>query len=288
MNIKSTSKRVPLLKDPLLHFLLLGLFVFALDYALADRDADPDVISISTRVDQELVDVFKSSRQREPSMEELEVLRQRWIDNEVLYRHGLALGLDQGDTAIRERVIYKAFNVMQAGIERLEDADEATLRAWFEQNRQRYDEPVRVDFLEAIVTGPGDEARVQQFADALNANTDIDIQSSLRIFRGRPFASIVASFGEDFADELSSMPLQTWQVARSREGLRVVMIESRRDMVPAQFEAVRVAVLQDWRDRRMQELRTEAVRELAQQYRIVKPDAVPASVATAAKAEDAL
>jgi len=287
MQIDSNSERTPLFKDPLLHFLLLGVIVFGLDYALADRDSDTDVISISARVDQELVEVFKSSRQREPSMGELDVLRQRWIDNEVLYRQGLALGLDQGDTAIRERVIFKALNVMQAGIERPE-ADEATLRAWFEQNRQRYDEPARVDFLEAIVTGPSDESRVQQFADALNANKDFEIQSGLRIFRGRPYASIVASFGEDFAEELSSMPMQTWRVARSSEGLRVVMIESRREMVPAEFETVRLAVLQDWRDRRMQELRTEAVRELAQQYRIVMPATSPASVAASAKGDDIL
>ena len=34
-----------------------------------------------------------------------------WLDNEVLYREGLALQVDKGDPAIRERVIFKALSL---------------------------------------------------------------------------------------------------------------------------------------------------------------------------------
>ena len=76
----------------------------------------------------------KSSRTRavaNPNSEELYALRKVWLDNEVLYREGVALGLDKGDKAIRERVIFKALSMVDAGV-KLPPYDEATLREWFE------------------------------------------------------------------------------------------------------------------------------------------------------------
>ena len=52
---------------------------------------------------------------RAPSADELDALRKVWLDNEVLYREGLALQVDRGDVAIRERVIFKALSVVDAG-----------------------------------------------------------------------------------------------------------------------------------------------------------------------------
>jgi hypothetical protein len=70
------------------------------------------------------------------------------------------------------------------------------------------------------------------------------------------------------------LPVERWHVLDSADGPRAILIERRAGPVPAEFESVRHAVLQDWRDRRMQELRTEAVRELAGKYtiRISEPD----------------
>ena len=49
-------------------------------------------------MDNEAREVFKKARGREPNKEELYALRRVWLDNEVLYREGLALGVDKGDT----------------------------------------------------------------------------------------------------------------------------------------------------------------------------------------------
>ena len=84
-------------------------------------------------------------------------MRQVWLDNEVLYREGLALGLDKGDTAIRERVIFKALTMVDANTKR-PAFDEKVLREWFEKNRARYDQPARYNFQEAVLAGESSEA----------------------------------------------------------------------------------------------------------------------------------
>src|SRR5258706_13493126 len=140
------------LREPLLHFVILGGLVFAADRALVRRADDPHAIVVGADVDREARETFTAARGREPNAEELEALHRVWLDNEVLYREGLALQVDKGDPAIRERVIFKTLSVVDSNVQ-LPVADEPTLRAWFAAHRDKYDEPARYDFEEAALSG---------------------------------------------------------------------------------------------------------------------------------------
>lgn len=255
------------LREPLLHFLAAGAIVFAIDQAIASRRPDPNVITIGAAVDAELTSIYKSAKGRDPDAEELRALRQRWFDNEMLYREGLELGLDRGDTGIRERVIFKALNVVSSNVA-LPQITDAELSAWFEAHRGRYDEPARVDFLEAVVEGSPGLEKVASFAAMLNegGRMEADVQSGLRVFKGRPVATLEPAFGAEFASRLATLPTGQWHALASKEGPRAIRVEARSPGAPARFEALRETVLQDWREQRMAELRTEAVRSLAHKY----------------------
>ena len=211
--------------------------------------------------------VFKTARGRDPDASELAALRQVWLDNEVLYREGLALGVDKGDSAIRERVIFKALSIVDANTRR-PPLDDAVLRAWFEGNRARYDEPARYDFQEAVLAGDAGEATVRAFADALNAGTPGDAKAGLRVFKGRPHRNLVEGYGADFVKGLEAAPVGEWRAQPTRDGLRVMRLEAVTPPKPAAYEALRNVVLQDWTDVVMAEQRTAAVRALARKYRI--------------------
>lgn len=260
-----TSHRAAWLREPLVHFLIVGALIFAIDAVTASRSDDTRLITLTTAEDAGLRQLFEDERGRAPTDAEWQALRQRWFDNELLYREGLALGLDRGDSAIRERVIFKALNVVQANLQP-PAVDDAALRTWFEQHRARYDDPPRIDFLEAVIEGRPDRAAVAAFVDALAAGAADTERSGLRIFRGRPVGSIREGFGGAFTDRLATLPLQRWQVVDSNDGPRAVLVEARAEGTPADFEAIRERVAQDWRDQRMAELRTEAVRSLAVKY----------------------
>ncbi|OYU92683.1 MAG: hypothetical protein CFE45_22365, partial [Burkholderiales bacterium PBB5] len=133
------------LREPLLHFVVLGAALFAIDHAIVGRSDDPRTIVVDAEVDSQARQVFKASRGRDPDAKELEALRAVWLDNEVLYREGLAMQVDRGDTAIRERVIFKALSVVDAN-GKPPAVNETALRNWFEAHRARYDEPARYDF----------------------------------------------------------------------------------------------------------------------------------------------
>jgi hypothetical protein len=255
------------MREPLLHFVILGGVLFAVDAALVARSDDPNTIVIDASVDAEAKQIFETSRGRPPNEEELKALRQVWLDNEVLYREGLALGLDKGDQAIRERVIFKALSIVDAGTKR-PAYDDKVLREWFEKNRDKYDQPARFDYQEAVLSGDTSEAAVRAFATSLNGGTAPDAEAGLRVFKARPHTNLVQSYGEAFATELESLPPGEWRAIKSRDGWRAMRLEMVTPSQPADFERVRGAVLQDWTDATLAEQRSAAVRALAQKYTI--------------------
>ena len=95
-------------KEPLLIFIVIAVVIFVGDYLISLTKEDPNAIVITPEIRQQVKQIYANSLKREPSDADMKILINRWIDNEVLYREGLALGLDKGDSSIRERVIYKA------------------------------------------------------------------------------------------------------------------------------------------------------------------------------------
>lgn len=262
------------LREPLLHFAVLGALLFAADHAIVGRADDPHTIVVGAEVDAEARQLFKASRGRDPDAGELAALRRVWLDNEVLYREGLALQVDKGDTAIRERVIFKALSVVDANT-RLPPADEKTLRGWFEGRRAKYDEPARYDFQEAVLSGDSSEGAVRSFVALLNGGTPGDAKAGLRVFKGRPHANLVQSYGAEFAAALEAGPTNEWRALATREGWRAVRLDAATAARPADFDALRNTVLQDWTDATLAEQRSAAVRALATKYRVTYETANP-------------
>ncbi|MEI6318221.1 MAG: peptidylprolyl isomerase [Pseudomonadota bacterium] len=266
-------KPAGLLREPLFHFVLLGALLFGIDQFIASQKEDPRLIILGSAAVTEARETFKEARGREPSAEELDALGKIWLDNELLFREGMALQLDRGDTAIRERVIFKALSVIDSNL-KLPPFDEKVLRDWFEANRARYDEPARFDFLEAVLSADTSEASVRAFVAALNAGAPGDAKAGLRVFKGRPKVNLVQSYGQAFADALASAQKGEWIALPTREGWRAVQLQAIAEAKPADFTALRGVVLHDWTDAVMSEQRTAAVRALARKY-TVKYENVP-------------
>ncbi len=267
-----TARARAWLREPLLHFVLIGALVFGIDHLVAARNGDLRTIVIDEAVDAELSQIFQSSSGRTPNGTELVALRKTWLDNEILYREGLALRLDRGDAVIRERVIFKSLSAIEANIKR-PPIDGKVLREWFEAHRAKYDEPVRYDFQEAVLAGETGDAAIQSFVQALNAGTPGDAKAGLRVFKGRPEASLAPGYGADFVKALAAAPVGEWRALPTRDGLRAMRLEQVTPGKAAEFEALRGVVLQDWVDTVLSEQRSAAVRTLGEKYRIVQEGA---------------
>ena len=253
--------------EPLLHFFVLGALIFVADHLLDQGRDDAQTIVVSAAVSKEAREVFAAGMKREPTAADLKILLDRWVDNEVLYREGLALGLDRGDSSIRERVIFKALSITRTGLS-LPKIDEAGLRAWFDARRDRYQSPARFDFLEAVVVGDASPAVLTAFAAALNGKGESSTESSLRVFKDRPRPNLVDSYGAEFTEAIEKLAPGRWQPLPSKEGLRLIRLEAIKPGTAVSFEDTKDAIYQDWKDDTMAELTTKAVREMGRKYQV--------------------
>src|SRR5690349_19642267 len=104
------------MREPLLHFIVLGAVLFAVDHIITGHTDDPHTIIVDASVDLPAREAFKKEHGRDPNADELRSLRREWLDSEVLYREGIAMRLDKGDPAIRARVIFKVRDLIESGL----------------------------------------------------------------------------------------------------------------------------------------------------------------------------
>jgi hypothetical protein len=109
---------------------------------------------------------------------------------------------------------------------------------------------------------------VRAFVRALNAGTPGDAKAGLRVFKGRPHANLVQSYGADFAAALQEAGDGEWRALQTRDGWRAIRLNSLTPPKPAVYEIHRGVVLQDWKDAVATEQRTTAVRALAKKYQV--------------------
>jgi hypothetical protein len=263
----SVSRWPALLREPLLHFAIIGALIFGADYYLVGRASDPHTIIVTPDIDKQLAEVFVNARGRQPTPEELRAARKAWLDGEVLYREGLALSMDKGDPDIRDRIAFKALGVIETSV-KVPTPDDATLRAWFEKNRGKFDAPGRISFEEAALDGENGEAAVRAFVASLRKGTPGDAKAGLRVFRNRPVPTIDQAYGPDFTKALSALPGNEWTALQTRDGWRAIRVTGSIPAAPADFDARHSDITQSWRDSVAAEQRTNAVRTLARKYRV--------------------
>jgi hypothetical protein len=261
-----------LLCQPLLHFFLIGAALFALYAVVGDGgDADPDEIRIDAQRLAEPTLRFERTWQRPPTEAELKGLIDGWVRDEILYREGLALGLDQEDPVVRRRLAQKVDFMLDASVP---IPDEAALQAWLDDNPERYRVSDKLALSQVFFsTEAGEEEARERAVAALAAADPGALGDSSLLPPGVPLSTaeqIARSFGEDFAAELASLPLQQWSgPLRSAYGLHLVRIEERVASPEPTLETVRAAVERDLMQSRLEEMKRSAFEALRERYTIV-------------------
>ncbi|MDH3841175.1 MAG: hypothetical protein OES35_09670, partial [Chromatiales bacterium] len=97
------------LREPLLHFLLIGAAIYLLNGLFADPapEADDKTIVVSAGEIEWMRTAWGKRWNRPPTAAELDGLIQQYIRETVLYREALTMGLNQHDQVIRRRLAQK-------------------------------------------------------------------------------------------------------------------------------------------------------------------------------------
>ncbi|MBC9879611.1 peptidyl-prolyl cis-trans isomerase [Bradyrhizobium sp. INPA01-394B] len=208
---------------------------------------------------------FSEDGDQAPTDEQLKNMIDSWVASEILYREGKALGVDKGDETIRDRIAFK-LQVLVFDQVQLEKPSEEQLRAYFEKNRSRYDQPEQVSFL---LTPATDEATVhRQFDDMRAEREDPDLRDRTRAFPNRPVNTLAASFGENFSTTLLGLPIGEWRIVQASDGWRIARLDARKAAQPASFESLRDELRLNWKTDETRKRAWDAVTKLKAGYTV--------------------
>ena len=264
------------LREPLLHFLMLGALMFGV-FAWLDDGATraPNEIVVDAGLVERLAAQFERTWQRPPMAEELAGLVENWVRDEVFFREGIALGLDRGDEVVRRRIAQKMRYLSESLA--TPDPTDADLRAWLDENPERYrfepvysfrqawfdpqrhggDEAARAAAAAALVGGEVGEAQAGGASLLADALEDASQSEVARIF------------GEAFAGSLAELPVGSWAgPVRSGFGYHLVRIDRAIPARDATLDEVRNAVERDWTVARQAETLDALYQELRGRYTI--------------------
>jgi hypothetical protein len=279
-----------LLREPLLHFLILGAVLFAV-YGYLNRDeaasAHDQSIVVSAGKVEHLAALFARTWQRPPTREELEGLINDYVREEAAYREGTAMGLDRNDTIIRRRVRQK-LDFVTEDLASQSQPTEAELAEYLQNHSEGFRTSPRLTFRQVFF----DPARhgedlpkiVNELVVTLRTDKSVDAREqgdrTLLEFRSEDVSQreIANLFGDQFADALVDCEPGTWHgPIESAYGVHVAIVDEFRSGRLPDLDDVRDAVQREWAHARRQQLAEQYYQELLSKYDVViewpKPDA---------------
>jgi peptidyl-prolyl cis-trans isomerase C len=286
---------VKLLREPIVHFLVIGAVIFGL-YEVRNNKAAPEPdnrITVTAGDVERLSAAWAKRWQRPPTADELKGVVDEHVREEILYREALALGLDRDDTIIRRRLAQK-LEFLTEDLAASRDPKPGELLAYFEANQERYRDPPRFSFMQVYFSLDRRGATAERDADVALASlrtgsadaTAAELGDGFMLddtYRDRTMQDIEAVFGRDFAQSLFNLSPGAWSgPIASGYGLHLVRIDERiMARVPALGE-VEAQVRNDWSyDQRRQA--NEAIFErLSTRYAVIIENFAPGATLAAA------
>jgi hypothetical protein len=247
-----------LLREPLLHFLLIGAALFLLYGALNQGRSDaPREIVISEARVEAIAANFATVWMRPPTAVELKGLIDDYVAEEIYYREAIAMGLDQDDTVIRRRLRQKMDFISEGIADSVEPTD-AQLQAYLESNAGKFASPAELTFRQVYLSAErrGDQVRTDAekvLAELQAGAGDVDAAEAgdptllpAAMVSASPQA-IANAFGQEFASQIDEAPVGQWAgPIESTFGLHIVRVDERVAGKAPTLAEIRPIVLREW------------------------------------------
>ena len=272
-------KRV--LREPLVHFLLIGIALFGL-YSLIQPAVDDDsnrIVITSSQKDQ-ITAQFSRTWMRSPTEDEFNALIESYVRDEVYYREAIALGLDKDDMQIRQRMRQKLDFILEDLV--VEEVNDKTLLLFLEQHPEKFSQQTQTSF-EQLYLNPDKHQDLAADASIMLQNLrDGAIPQTLTDPTMLPYAyrlltpsEIARQLGDNFALKVEALVPGEWSgpIYSGLGGHLVKITEQIPSSLPELAE-VRSEVEREYHTQRRQQQKDIAYQKMLEGYEVVIEPAV--------------
>jgi len=263
-------------KEPLIQFLVLGaLIFFAYNFSQKAENQKMDKsIVIDAPTQAWMYDNFRKQFQRPPTRMEMGHLIKAHVDEEVKYRHALAMGLDDRDSIVRRRMTQKMdFLFGNSASDTLPESD--VLEQWYLANANEFRKPPTITFIHVWFSPDkrGDDAH----SDAEAALQAIDADQSPTgdrfpfnvAFDDANFNEVRNVLGPGFARAAFELPVNQWSgPVPSGLGHHLVHVTDIKEGTLPPIDEIHDLVLQRWREVESERIFDDMVTALKDEFEI--------------------
>jgi peptidyl-prolyl cis-trans isomerase C len=195
----------------------------------------------------------------------------RVIEDQLLYREALAMGLDRGDHIVRQRMVQKLLFLAEDAATTLDD--EQILIDYYAEHPDDFIEPARVSFTHVYLRVADTQKQAQ-----ITATLQRDPESAAKLGDHFPLprtvvaasmAEVRENFGVGFAESLDSGPAEGWfGPVTSGFGLHFVRIGERAPARRLSFEESRSRLEAQIRQSEKTRAHRELTERLAKRYQV--------------------
>ena len=219
----STPLLQKLMGEPTVHFLFIALFIFSL-YAITQSENE-NLLEIDQREIDARIFMQELSRGEELSLEQRELVTAFYIEEQILVREALSMGLDN-DERIHDILAQKMRHVLSGNIIQPTDAE---LREYFQENSTRFETPASLTLDELVFDSR--DPLADSIVAALRQGADSATLLSMSQGTVAPLPNVNSIdlaniFEQEFADRVLAADLNQWQGPyvsnRGQHWLRVI------------------------------------------------------------------
>jgi hypothetical protein len=262
-----------ILREPLLHFALLGTALFLAYDRLAPARSDAAAIVVTGDTIVSIADRFHATWQRPPSRDELIALVDAHVRDEIFYREGLALGLDRDDPIVRSRVKQKMELLGDDAL--AAEPSAADLQAYLDAHRADFEIPAPLSFEQAYFDP---DRRGERLASDMRVA--LAALGSGRAPAGDPTLlparmdnalppDIVETFGAAFDKSIQTLPVGTWSgPIKSSIGYHAVRVTWKGQATLPTLADAHDVVLREWTRTHTVDARERLYRSLRSRYTV--------------------
>jgi hypothetical protein len=273
------SKLAEFFREPLVHFMVIGAGFFLLWYFLGDRvTPQSQRITITPGQVERLAQHWTKTHLRPPSAEELAGLVEQEIDEEILYREAVAMGLDRDDLVIRRRLAVK-MEFVTDDVAAVATPTDEQLQTFLSQHPDKFNLEPLTSFAQVYINrsqrGEGASAEAERVLTLLNDKASPDWQTlgdPLPLpneYEAASEAEVARLFGRQFPKKLAALPVSRWSgPVESGYGLHLVLVRKRIARRAPPLEEMRDAALSEWRAVQRLELNENLRRQRRARYTV--------------------
>ena len=275
-------------KQPVIQFMLIGLIMFLVNtfiiQAKSSDDEDEYKVYLTSGDVNSMREMWTSQWNRPPTKMELQGMINQRVEETILFREAVKIGLNKNDNIIRQRMSQK-LEFLSGDLVKPDSATAQEVQDYFELNIEKYTTPENITLTQLFVNPKihGDllekevNTRLSKLsgmdASSPKVSSYGDQFSLQTYFPDKPQMELAKLFGTEFAVKVFELETGKWVgPVNSQYGAHLVFVTYKNPAVAPEFETVQEMVAEDLQRERQIALNNLYIDGILSRYEVIVED----------------